>query len=222
MTICPLIYLLDTSGSMSGSRIEKLNSIMKKTLDDLKYVTNGEEYVIKVSVLSFATCVQWIISDLTDIKELQWKSLDAYGMTSLGAAFKELEKKLCRDGLLKFEKDQHILRPIIILFTDGQPTDSYKYELIILKKNAWFSHALKFAIGIDSEIDRNVLIEFVENPICIIAEDDMELICQKINSISLLSTQYNIEHSTNNLLRSSIADSEEIMADVELDNESWA
>lgn len=73
MTICPLIYLLDTSGSMSGSRIEKLNSIMKKTLDDLKYVTNGEEYVIKVSVLSFATCAQWIISDLTDIKELQWK-----------------------------------------------------------------------------------------------------------------------------------------------------
>ena len=143
-------------------------------------------------------------------------------MTSLGAAFKELEKKLCRAGLLKFEKDQHILRPIIILFTDGQPTDSYKYELIILKKNAWFSHALKFAIGIDSEIDRNVLIEFVENPICIIAEDDMELICQKINSISLLSTQYNIEHSTNNLLRSSIADSEEIMAAVELDNESWA
>lgn len=219
MTVCPLIYLLDTSGSMSGSRIEKLNRIMKKTLDDLSMLNVEEEYVIKASILSFATSCKWITSGLMNIKEIEWKNLESDGITSLGAAFKELWEKLCRDELLKFENNQRILRPIIVLFTDGQPTDSYKYGLMQLKKNAWFSHALKFAVGLDdNDIDRQILVEFVENQKCVILADDMDIICQRINNISLASVQYNIEHSTKNLLRSPVADAEEIITILESDN----
>ncbi len=220
MTVCPLIYLLDTSGSMSGSRIEKLNRIMKKTLDDLSMLNVEEEYVIKASILSFATSCKWITSGLMNIKEIQWKNLEAEGITSFGEAFKELAEKLCRDELLKFENNQRILRPIIILFTDGQPTDSYKPGLMQLKRNVWFSHAsLKFAVGLDdNDTDGQILVEFVENQKCVILADDMDIICQMINNISLASVQYNIEHSTKNLLRSPVADAEDIITILESDN----
>ena len=179
MLVAPLIYLLDTSGSMFGSRITKINQIMKKTINDLKCVINNEEYAIKVAVLSFATCCRWITCGLTDVEKIQWEDLHAEGMTSLGSAFEELNSVLRREKLLMVENNQPMLRPVIILFTDGESTDLYEDKLNRLKKNDLFSKSLKFAIGLDNEINREVLIEFVESDNCLLEEKDFDITPQR-------------------------------------------
>ena len=55
------------------------------------------------------------------------------------------------------------LPPVIVLLSDGQPTDNYKSSLDKLKKLPWFRKAVRIAISIGSDADDDVLVEFTGN-----------------------------------------------------------
>lgn len=66
--------------------------------------------------------------------------------------------------------------PVIVLLSDGQPTDSYKDGLNKLKSLPWFKKAVKIAISIGSDADDDVLEDFTGNK---------ELILQANNAAAL-------------------------------------
>ena len=71
---------------------------------------------------------------------------------------------------------ERALPPVIVLLSDGQPTDDYKKSMEKLKKRPWFRKAVKIAISIGQDADDEVLIEFAGNK---------ELVLQANNATAL-------------------------------------
>jgi uncharacterized protein YegL len=148
----PLFFMIDCSGSMEGSKINTVNTVMRELLPELAGVGEADADV-RVAVLTFANGAKWMTSAPQPPEQIEWKELEAYGLTDLGEASIELEKKLSRKEFLSGLGST--FAPVIILLTDGEPTDDYKKGFDALWKNNWFKHAMKLAlpIGRDTELD---------------------------------------------------------------------
>lgn len=153
-----IFFLIDTSGSMSGTKIGTVNSTMEELLPELIGV-GGAETDVSIAVMQFSTDCKWITSEPKRVEEYQqWRRLDANGLTALGAACKELSSKLSRSAFMS--KPSLSYAPVIFLMSDGAPTDDFRAGLNVLKKNNWFKYGLKIAVGIGSGPDMDVLREF--------------------------------------------------------------
>lgn len=84
--------------------------------------------------------------------------MEANGVTEMGKAFELLAAQLSIPPM-----PTRALPPVIVLLSDGQPTDSYKDGLNKLKALPWFKKAVKIAISIGSDADDDVLEDFTGN-----------------------------------------------------------
>ena len=131
-----LFYIIDTSESMSGTRIGTVNSAMeecKELINDIARANDDAE--IKVAVMQFSSGCTWITSkaEQINIEAWQWQDLQAGGITDFGAALLELDRKLSRKEFLKSQTGAYA--PVILLFSDGGPTDNREKALKIIKEN---------------------------------------------------------------------------------------
>ena len=97
-----VIYVLDTSGSMNGLPIQRLNAAMGNTVDALQQMArhNGNAHV-KIAVLEFNSMCRWMQpAGPEDLEDFFWTDLEASGMTYMGTALKELNSKLSRHAFL--------------------------------------------------------------------------------------------------------------------------
>lgn len=158
---CPLIFLIDTSGSMRGAPIGAVHSAIQNILLDLASMNaSNSDAEIGVAILTFSTGVKWITGNqFVNPESFAIDVLRTAGVTSMGKAFKELNKALSEKegGLL--QRVSGSVSPILCLLSDGAPTDNYKEALKILKENYWYKMALKAAIGY-GEYNKGVLKEF--------------------------------------------------------------
>ena len=119
-----IFFLVDTSSSMEGTKLDSLNKVMGEILPELIGV--GEAGTdVKVAVLSFSSGCEWVTPEPVLVEEYQrWENLKADGVTDLGEACEELASKLSRNGFLRSPSLSYA--PVIFLLTDGYPTDNYK------------------------------------------------------------------------------------------------
>lgn len=173
-----IFFLIDTSGSMSSNgKIDAVNNAMHEAIPIVRdFAAKEASHKIQCSILEFNTSVKWITEQPVDAEDLQWIDLSASGATSLGEAYRKLASKLSRkeDGVMA----QHLNNaPIIILLTDGYPTDDSSAGLSLLKKNKWFMAAVRIAIEITGgDVDRQQLIDFTgtEELVIPIASDQLQ------------------------------------------------
>jgi len=157
-----IFFLVDTSGSMDEQgKIDAVNNAMHEAIPVVRdFASKEASHKIQCSILEFNSGINWITEQPVDAEDLQWIDLKASGGTCLGAAYTQLASKLTRKegGVMA----QHLNNaPIIILLTDGYPTDDSSTGLSLLKKNRWFMAAVKIAIEITGgDVDRKQLIEF--------------------------------------------------------------
>jgi len=130
---CPVVLLLDTSGSMNGQPIEELNKAIIKLKDDIledALLSNR----LEVGIVAFDddARVERGIDLVTP--ETQLPTLSIGGVTNLVAGMeKAIELVEERKTFYKANGEQHY-RPFIVLFTDGAPTNSAEeIEAIDLK-----------------------------------------------------------------------------------------
>ena len=91
--MCPVIFLLDTSGSMSGAPIGAVNSAIENVLPELISMNDSNpDNEIRVAIMTFSFDADWVIggNELLSPEEVKnsWNDLSAGGPTSMGAAFK--------------------------------------------------------------------------------------------------------------------------------------
>ncbi len=155
--LLPIIYVLDTSGSMDGSRIAAVNNAMGETIEVLKEL--GEENAdadMKIGVLQFSSGAEWVTKGLVYLDDFYWQDLTAGGVTDIGAALQELNTNLSKKAILSSPIGYKC--PVIIFLSDGQPTDDYEKALMkINAENAWFRGAIKIGLAVDDEADVDVL-----------------------------------------------------------------
>ena len=148
--VCPILIIIDTSGSMDGAPIGAVNSALNRIIPE--FISMNKEnanYEIKVALMEFCDYVKWLTTGLVDPETVELVDLQASGDTKLGKAFLELEKVLHVDkdrGGFMYEVTGSVA-PIIVLLSDGEPTDDYLTGLMKLKEVGWFNVAGRVALG---------------------------------------------------------------------------
>ena len=189
--VMTLFYLVDTSGSMSGSRIGTVNAAMEECIPLLKEVAQAnDDAEIKVAILQFSSGCSWVTpaSGPVGLEDIIWNDLQAGGMTEFGGALLELDKKLSRKEYLKSQTGAYA--PVILLLSDGGPTDNWESALNHIKQNNWFKHAIKIAIDIESGSDRSVLAQFTGNPEAILDAKDTATLKKMIHKVSVRASEF--------------------------------
>ncbi|OUP80830.1 hypothetical protein B5F07_19765 [Lachnoclostridium sp. An169] len=186
--LLPIIYVIDTSGSMTGDRISSVNEAMNDTVDVLKEVSeNNPTAELKVGVLQFDSNARWVTNGLIFMEDYFWNDLEAGGLTTLGAALDELDKKLSRSAFLDSEVGYKA--PVIIFMSDGYPTDDYEKALKkISAGNKWYKIATKIAIGVGDDFDADALAKIAGNREAVIKVNDNETLKKLIRVVSVTAS----------------------------------
>lgn len=182
-----MFFLVDTSGSMSGSSIGQVNDAMREVLPDLKDISdNNADAKIKIAVLSFSSGTEWLTPQPEELENYKWTNLEAGGVTDLGDACKELDSKLNRQAFLQDAVGNYA--PVVILISDGAPTDDFESGINQLKNNKWFKAAIKVALGVEGA-DMDVLKEFTGNSETAIFLKDKNMLKKLIRFVSVTSSK---------------------------------
>ena len=181
-----IFFLIDTSGSMKGKKMGELNTVMEELIPEIRRVGEADTEV-KVAVLTFSTEVRWMYSNPIPIEDFEWARLRASGVTSLGAALKELNARMSRNGFLN--SPSLSFAPVIFLMTDGYPSDDYKEGLRELQTNSWYKFGLKAALGIGQEANDNILAEFTGSKDTVVHAYSGGQLAQMIKIIAVTSSQ---------------------------------
>lgn len=214
--VMTLFYLVDTSGSMGGAKIGTVNTAMEECIPLLKEVAQAnDDAEIKVAILQFSSGCSWVTpaSGPVGLDDIIWNDLQPGGMTEFGGALLELDKKLSRNEYLQSQTGAYA--PVILLLSDGGPTDNWEAGLNQIKQNNWFKHAIKIAIDIESGSDRSVLAAFTGNPEAILDAKDTATLKKMIHKVSVRASEFQ-SHSKQSadVVTSPEEDSANIVAEV--------
>ncbi len=160
---CPVVLLLDTSGSMRGEPIEQLNQALKQFDQELKDDILASLRV-EVAVITFGGGVhalggsgEQVGQDVQFDAGLAFSTVDQFvppvlnagGGTPMGEAVRRgLELIRARKEIYK-QNDMDYFRPWVFLMTDGKPTDSWEQSAEQARLEEGRKGILLFGIGVE-------------------------------------------------------------------------
>ena len=185
----PVILLLDVSGSMdevvvgdftrTGQFVEEDGQswelvkggrtriqIMNQAVQNMLRVLANQEQLgheIQVAVITFGGTAQLHLP-LTTTSEVSWVELKASGQTPLGAAIK-MAKTMIED---KGTVPSRAYRPVVVLVSDGRPTDAWEKHLDGFVQAGRSSKCDRMAMAIGTGAHEEMLERFIlgtENPL---------------------------------------------------------
>lgn len=184
-----LFFVIDTSGSMVGSKIGSVNDAIENVLPMIGEISDeNPDAEINVAALEFSTGTHWLYDEPKEAKEFIWQKVEADGLTSLGEACEELNKKLSRNGGF-MSSPSGCFAPAIILLSDGGPTDNFEGGLRSLQGNSWYKNAIKIAIAIGDDADKEVLKQFTGSSEAVITVHNIDALKKMIRIIAITSSQ---------------------------------
>lgn len=183
-----LFFVVDTSGSMDGAKIGTLNQAIEDVIPEIREISqNNADAEIKIAVLEFSSGARWITPFPIPAEDFEWQYLNAIGLTDFGEACAQLDEKLSRNSFMSDITGS--FAPAIFLLSDGAPTDEYKESLNKLKTNNWFKKAIKVAVAIGEDANRNILAEFTDNVEGVLTVHNPEALKKMIRFVSVTSSQ---------------------------------
>ena len=173
---------------MRGAKIASLNAAVCESLNDIVEISRYNRVdKIKIAVLEFSNDINWMYPQLIDVEFFVWQDLDAGGVTNLGKAVNELNAKLSHSNGFKLID---ALTPLIILLSDGEPTDEYNNALKKIKANPWFKVAIKVAIAIGNDANTDMLAEFTGNVDAVITVHTVDQLKTIIHNVSVIFPEH--------------------------------
>jgi uncharacterized protein YegL len=174
--ILDFFWIADCSGSMEGEKIQTLNYAIRQTIPDMRKEADANPNAqILVRAIKFSDGAAWHIPTATPIDAFNWIDLTAGGVTSMGMAL-----DLVAGELNRFPSDTKRLPPVLVLLTDGQPTDEYRRGLDALMDTPWGKKAVRIAIAIGKDADLDVLEQFTGNKELVLEAKNPQLLIKFI------------------------------------------
>ncbi len=154
-------YICDCSGSMNvDGKIQALNYAVKSTIPAMRDAASDNIHAqVLVRALKFSSGAQWHIAQPTPVEELEWTDLTTNGVTDMGKALAMVAEQLEINNMPK-----RALPPVLVLITDGHPTDDFDRGLKKLMEQPWGKKAVRIGISIGQDADNEVLQKFIAHP----------------------------------------------------------
>src|SRR3954471_8026223 len=113
-------WVADTSGSMAyHGKIQALNAAVRESLPEMKRIARENPNVhLRIRVLEFGSEVRWVVGEPVDVEDFEWTDLAPGSTTPMGEALATLADQLKMPPM-----DARALPPVIVLISDGHPTD---------------------------------------------------------------------------------------------------
>lgn len=151
------IWILDTSGSMMGERIQSLNYAIREAISSLQNEADGNpDAEILVRAVTFSSGARWHVATPTPLADFKWRDVTAGGLTDMGAALSMVAAEMRIPPM-----SERALPPVLILVSDGWPTDDFGVGLQMLLAEPWGRKSIRLAISIGRDADRDVLAGFI-------------------------------------------------------------
>ncbi len=155
------IWIADCSGSMeTDGKIQALNMAIREAIPHMqKVASENPNAQVLVRAIKFSTGAQWHISQPTPVEDFKWVDLQADGVTDLGRALSMVAEQLKIPPM-----SDRALPPVLVLISDGQPTDNFEKGLNELMGQPWGKKAVRISIAIGADADMDVLQKFIAHP----------------------------------------------------------
>jgi uncharacterized protein YegL len=155
------ILLADCSGSMNiDGKIQALNNAIREAIPHMQAIANENPNAeILVRAIKFSDGATWHISQPTPIEKFQWVDLTSGGLTDMGEALSLLSEELKIPPM-----SDRALPPVLVLISDGLPTDDINNGLKTLMALPWGKKSVRIAIAVGEDADQEILQRFIDNP----------------------------------------------------------
>ena len=150
--ILNILFLIDVSGSMQGTRIAQVNYALENIFKELRS-RDDMNSAIKVGIMEFSDIAKWTTPRPIPLEDYVFTQIQAQPYyTCYEKAFLELEKVLHRAEFMNPDLGEYFA-PLILFITDGEPVDVEEYPAALnkLKRNKWFLKSSKYAIAVGEE-----------------------------------------------------------------------
>lgn len=152
-------WVLDCSSSMAGSKIQQLNYAIRESLPAMQEeARQNPEAQLFLRVLTFSSGARWHVGKPTPLADFRWSDVQADGLTDMGRAMELLAEALTVEAM-----GERALPPVLVLVTDGQPTDNFAGGFKKLMDNPWAKKAVRIGIAI-GDADLSVIETFIAHP----------------------------------------------------------
>ena len=207
------IWAVDCSGSMYGDKIGAVNHAIQSTIPDMADAAKENPNAqLLVRTLKFSTGASWVTTTPIPIEDFAWDDLDASGLTDLGKAFEMIAAQLTIPPM-----SERALPPVIVLLSDGQPTDDYKKSLDKLLHLPWGKKAVRIAIAIGQDADNDVLEQFTGNKELVLQANNPQALVKMIKWASTAASMVSAPASRPNDMIDLKKDAPATNADLMLD-----
>lgn len=153
------IWILDVSGSMEGDKIQSLNYAIRNSIPAMKSVADENPNAeVLVRCITFGNEVKWHIGTAVNVADFEWRDVQAGGMTPMGKAM-----NLLADQLKIPPMTDRALPPVLVLITDGQPTDDFATAYQSFMQESWAKKAVRLGIAMGEDADSAVIEKFIGN-----------------------------------------------------------
>jgi uncharacterized protein YegL len=144
----------------ADGKIQSLNNAIKEALPHMQHAAEENPNAqVFVRAARFSDGAQWHVAVPTPVADFRWTDLKAGGMTDMGKAIRMVAEQLRIPPM-----SDRALPPILVLVSDGQPTDDYAAAMRELLDLPWGKRAVRIAVAIGVDADQDALQIFVGNP----------------------------------------------------------
>ncbi|MFC6619060.1 vWA domain-containing protein [Deinococcus radiophilus] len=142
---CPVLLLLDNSGSMAGERIAQLNEGLQVFKADLMADSLAAKRC-EIGIVSFGPVQQ--VTDFVSVLDFEPPTLQPLGDTPLGGAvtyglelLRQRKETIRQNGVALY-------RPWVFLITDGAPTDDWHAAAAAVREGEAAKSFAFFSVGV--------------------------------------------------------------------------
>ncbi len=166
----PIYFLVDVSESMVGTPIEQVQEGMRTIIQNLRVDPYALETVF-VSIIAFAGKAK-VLSPLTELYKFYPPTFPIGGGTSLGAGLEALMANIDSSVKKTTLEEKGDWKPIIFLFTDGNPTDNY-HDAVRRWNERYRRHCSLVAISLGDNVNVDILGQLTDD-VLLLKDTDAE------------------------------------------------
>lgn len=183
------IWIADCSGSMNANgKIQALNNAIHECVPSTREANKSNAFAdMMVRAIRFSTGSQWHIPTPTKVDEFEWHDLEAGGVTDMGSAIRLLQTELTPDKM-----GRRALPPVIVLLSDGAPTDDWEAALEEFNSTGWGrpGRTVRVAVAIGNDASKDVLSRFTGSTDTVFEADNAQRLADLIKWASVTLSKF--------------------------------